>query len=273
MSSNPSCDPADRALRTARHSSSSLARGLQILDVVASRGRLRVDEIAGRVELPLSTVYRYVRQLRESGYLYEVDGFYSLGARFSTGQQRRGTGHLVRVAEPVLRRLRDRTGEAALLTVRVRTAALCLDRVMPQRRYLLSFQRGSVRPLYAGASATPLLAFAPAEVIEEITGGPLRRITANTPDRTTLHRELATIRERGFVVSRGAVDPQMTGVGAPVFRGESCICALSAVGPHRALEGGRLDAAIAAVLEASGELSRGLDSIDGAIAWSAGEDW
>lgn len=232
-----------------------------------------MDDIAVRVELPLSTVYRYVRQLRESGYLYEVDGFYSLGARFSTGPQRRGTGHLVRVAEPVLRRLRDRTGEAALLTVRVRTAVLCLDRVMPQRRYLLSFQRGSVRPLYAGASATPLLAFAPAEVIEEIIGGPLRRITANTPGRSALLQELATIRERGFVVSHGAVDPEMTGVGAPVFRGESCICALSVVGPASSMEGARLDAAITAVLEASSELSSGLDSVHGAIAWSTGEQW
>lgn len=253
--------------------SSALARGLQIIDCVATLGRARIEELSSQAEMPLSTIYRYVRQLREAGYLHEVDGFYSLGARFATGERRRETGHLVRVAEPILHSLRDRTGEAALLTVRVRTAALCLDRVMPAKRYLLSFQRGSVRPLYAGASATSLLAFAPQEVIDEITRGPLRKITARTPDRSSLTRELALIRERGFALSTGEVDPEMTGVAAPVFRGESCVCALSIAGPRHTLSGSRIDECIEAVLGASTELSHGLDSVDGAVAWIQGDDW
>jgi DNA-binding IclR family transcriptional regulator len=235
---------------------------------VASFGRMRVDEIAKQVDMPLSTVYRYVQQLRTAGYLYEVDAYYTLGMRFSTGPQRRETGHLVRLAEPLLIQLRAAVGGAALLTVRVDTAALCLDRVMPQRHYRLSFQRGSVRPLYASASATPLLAFAPSEVIEEVLSGPMQRITAATPDRTKLTRELALVREQGYAVTVGEVDPDFVGVGVPVFRGAQCVCALSVVAPQSALQGEALDDAITAVLKAGKTLSARLDSVDGAIAWT-----
>ncbi|PSK99403.1 IclR family transcriptional regulator [Murinocardiopsis flavida] len=249
----------------------SLVRGLRILDCVAELGRARVDDLAARVDLPLSTVYRYVRQLRDMGYLYEVDGHYTLGVDFS--ERRRDTGHLVRLAEPVLRGLRDSTGEAVVLTVRVRTAALCLDRLMPQRRYLLSFQRGTVRPLYAGASVLPLLAFATPDVVDDVLAGPMRRITARTPDREALKREVAQVREHGFAVSRGEVDPGMVAVGVPVFRGRGCICAVSVVGSEHSMAEDRLENAVRAAREAGAALGARLNSADGAVAWTAGEEW
>lgn len=273
MSSNRRAPGAADSGPAAGRPTSSLVRGLQILDCVATLGRARVDDLATRVDLPLSTAYRYVRQLRDMGYLYEVDGFYTLGVNFTNGERRRETGHLVRMAEPVMRGLRDATGEAVVLTVRVQTAALCLDRVMPQRRYLMSFQRGAVRPLYAGASVLPLLAFAPADVVDDVLAGPLRRITARTPDRDALKREVARVREHGFAISRGEVDPGMVAVGVPVFRGRTCICALSVVGSEHSLAEGRLETAVRAVNEAGAELGTGLDSVDGAVAWTSGEDW
>lgn len=250
---------------------SSLVRGLEILDRVGDKGRVRVDELAALVDLPLSTVYRYVRQLRASGYLHEVDGSYCLGRRFSSSAERKEAGHLVRVAEPILNRLRETTGEAAILAVRVQSTALCLDRVMPQRRYVLSFQRGTIRPLYAGASATILLAFAPEEIIEEVLHGPIRRATANTPEREDLPKLLAVIREQGFALSHGEVDPGMVGIAAPAFRGEQCICAVSVAGPASRLNGPKIDAAIAAVLTAGRELGQGLESVYGATAWTTGD--
>jgi len=246
---------------------SSLTTGLQILDCVAQRGQLRTGEIADALGLPLSTTHRYVRQLRDSGHLYEVDGYYSLGHRLSAGASRQGAGHLVRIAGPLLRRLTDVTGEAAILTVRVATTALCLDRIMPPRRYLLSFHRGSVRPLYAGASATVLLSHAPSDVIDAVIRGPQRKYTSNTPDLTTLPERLAHIREQGFAVTYGEIDPGMVGVAAPAFRREICVCGLSVAGPEERLDGVALDRAIEVTLAASKELSERLESVDGVAAW------
>ena len=250
---------------------SALTTGLQILDCVAERGQLRAIEIAAAVGLPLSTTHRYVRQLRESGHLYEVDGYYCLGHRLSAGASRRGTGHLVRVADPWLHQLTDSTGEAAVLTVRVATTALCLDRIMPPRRYLLSFQRGTVRPLYAGASAIVLLAHAPSDVIDAVMRGGHRRFTHNTPDMAELPGRLAQIREQGFAVTYGEMDPHMVGVAAPAFRQDTCVCGLSIAGPEERLSGAALDSAIETVLKAAQQLSARLASVDGVAAWIPGD--
>jgi DNA-binding IclR family transcriptional regulator len=268
--SRPTTAGAD-SQAVAKRRRSALHTGLQILDCVAERGQMRAAEIAEALQLPISTMHRYVRLLRETGHLYEVDGYYCLGHRLSAGASRRGAGHLVRVADPLLRRLTELTGEAAILTVRVATTALCLDRIMPPRRYLLSFQRGSVRPLYAGASATVLLAYAPPDVIAAVTGGVLRRFTTNTPNASTLPERLARIRDQGFAVSHGEVDPRMVSVAAAAFRGNVCVCGLSVAGPEERLSASALDRAIDAVVTASRKLGERLRSVDGAAAWIPGE--
>jgi DNA-binding IclR family transcriptional regulator len=250
---------------------SSLVRGLHIIDIVAAAGPLRIGDIAARADLPLSTVYRYVRFLREARYLVEIDGSFALGSRFGAGE-RRETGHLVRLAEPVLRKLRDETAAAAILTVRVQTTALCLERIMPQRRFQLSFQRGAMRPLYAGASATALLAWAPPNIVDKVTAGPIRKITANTREKRDLIRELAVIREQGFAVSFGEADPEMVAVAAPAFRAETCVCVLSIAAARSALQAPKLDEAVGSVLRAAGELSQRLGSVDGALAWVTGDE-
>lgn len=234
--------------------STALDRGLRVLDAVAAVTRSRVEDIAERVDLPVSTVYRYVRQLKEAGYLYEVDGFYSVGARFAGGEARRDTAHLVALAEPVLRRLRDVSRQTALLSVRVGTALLCLDRVAPVRPTRLTFRRGSVQALYAGCSAQVLLAHAPGEVVDEVLSGPMRALTARTPTADGLRKRLASIRERGYAISAGEINAEAVGVAAPVLRGGTCVCVLSAAGPASILAGARLRETLDQVLAASREL-------------------
>ncbi|HEY2207596.1 MAG TPA: helix-turn-helix domain-containing protein, partial [Pseudonocardia sp.] len=63
--------------------STALLRGLAIVEALVDRGSLRVEELAEVVDMPLSSVYRYVRTLREHGYLDEVAGAYSVGRRLA----------------------------------------------------------------------------------------------------------------------------------------------------------------------------------------------
>jgi DNA-binding IclR family transcriptional regulator len=253
-----------------RDARGSLVRGLEILDYIAEQGQARVNDIAISLGLPLSTAYRYLRQLREGGYLYDVDGYYCLGTKFQSSSERRETGHLVHVAAPILRFLTDVTGEAAILTVRVQTSVLCLERVMPPRRYLLTFQRGSILPLYAGASASALLAFAPDDVIRVVLSGEIKRFTSRSPSKETLSARLATIHEQGFAISDGEVDVDMRAVAVPAFRGNSCVCAISVAGPAARMSDERLDTIVGQMLVAGRELGDRLESISGAGAWVGG---
>ncbi|HTF50315.1 MAG TPA: IclR family transcriptional regulator C-terminal domain-containing protein, partial [Pseudonocardia sp.] len=183
-----------------------------------------------------------------------------------------GAQHLVRVAEPYLVRLRERTDETAILTVRVRTTALCLDRVSPRRRLPLSFQRGATRPLYGGAGATVLLAYAPAAVLAEVLASPMPPTTARTPTAATLPGVLGTIRERGYAVSSSELDPQMTSVAAPVFRAGVCVCGLSIAGTERSLRGRRLAGCVEAVRQEAEALSTRLTKGSTKASWTPEEE-
>jgi DNA-binding IclR family transcriptional regulator len=207
---------------------SSLNRGLQILRLVQESGRLRVAEISRALDIPASTVYRYLGTLRESGFLVDVDGHVMPSARLSeTGDE---SGHIVRYAEPVLRRLRDQTMMSAILAVRIHTAAVCLEASFAHAKHKISFQRGQVRALHAGGTALPLLAFAPPTVVRDVLRSEVRPYTAATPNRGEIEREIEHVRSAGYSVSHGHITPGMAAVGVPVIVEGRCLCSLSLVG-------------------------------------------
>jgi len=266
---NPtSTAPAARAERP-RQNNCALERGLRLLDVVVERGGLPVRDLAEAVGLPVSSTYRYVRQLRDAGYLYEAAGCYSLGPKFESAPEIQRAGHLVELAVPWLRRASDLTGETALVTVRILTAAVCLERVVPPAGSAPSFHRGTVRALDAGASATVLLAYAPDEVVRSVVAASGYSRGETEEAVRAVRRRLAGIRRRRFVVSYGEVDEGMCAVAAAAFRYGECICGVSVVGPRDRLADERLDRATQVVCAAAAGLSTQLSSARGVSAWIA----
>jgi DNA-binding IclR family transcriptional regulator len=133
---------------------SSLVRGLEILADIGDAGPSTVEQLSRRLELPLSTTYRYVSTLRSLGFLTEHEGRYGAGARLLQLVRRTDVDQsLARLADPLLLDLVDRTNETAILTVRVGTMAFCIHSVEPLRSVRLSFARGTTQPLPAWASA------------------------------------------------------------------------------------------------------------------------
>lgn len=210
------------------------------MELLATRGTARVDTLSSELGIPVSTIYRYVRTLRDYGFVEESDSSYTVGARFR--QLAHGEGrseHLVSLAKPHLAYLTEATGETAILTVRVGHLALCLDRLESPRPVRLSYELGSSLPLYAGASAKALLAFAPPAVVEAVLARPLIALTPRTPDVAKLRRQIAQLRRTHLSTSIGEVDLEATGIAAPVLRGTSLVCALSVAGPTTRLTAGR----------------------------------
>ena len=245
----------------------SLSRGLEIIDLVQRSRRLRAAEIAEKLGLPLSTAYRYIKHLREAGFLLDVDGYLVPSARFAdTGDD---SDHLVHFAAPVLAQMRDRTGLTALLTVRVHTAAVSLEVAAAHARHEISFQRGQIRALYAGASATPLLAFAPASIQKEVLEGQFRRFTSSTPGPEETKIEMDRIRRDGYSVSSGELNPGMAGVGVPVFVGGRCLCALSLVG--RVISLASLDENLEVLRAGATQLQKRIPQHLAETAWSTGD--
>jgi DNA-binding IclR family transcriptional regulator len=209
----------------------SLERGLQVLLAVADRESVRVDTLVEQIGLPASSVYRYLRSLRNLGLVEESDGWYRPGERLGKPGPAVSNGTLASLAKPMLRELARETGETALVTTRAGTAALCVEQVESPKHMRMAFEVGQLLPLHAGAASRVLLAYAPSDVIERALTAPLATYTASTPDAEKLRRQLDGIRATGTATSRGEFIPGAFAVAVPVFHGETVVAGLALAGP------------------------------------------
>ena len=228
---------------------------------------LSAAEVAAKLGMSRSTTYRYLQSLRDAGLLEEDPSGFRLGPRiFHLARiARKGLG-LSEVAAPVMRRLVKETGETVLLTRRSGNRVVCLEREESSRNLRLSYERGHVLPVHAGASALVLLAWLDdAELDQALGSEPLERFTDNTTtDPQALRSRLGEIRRRGYVVTYGERDPGVVGVSAPVFgRSDQVIAGLSVVMPQQRLDAGRLEETVRLVRSFAGEISTNLHAIDG----------
>ncbi|WP_026314231.1 IclR family transcriptional regulator [Actinomadura flavalba] len=204
-----------------RERNSTADRALDIL-LLFDDGRLVVggQEVADQLGVARSTAYRYLQSLVASGFIEEQrPAGYRLGPRvFELARlARKGVG-LSEIARPVMRDLVETVGEAALLTRRAGATVVCLEREETDHPVRLSYERGHVLPINAGAAALVLLAWAPEkEVADVIEQSGLPRFTgATVTDADVLRERLAEIRASGVAVTRGELDADVLGVAAPI---------------------------------------------------------
>ncbi|MGK5531011.1 IclR family transcriptional regulator [Streptomyces sp. URMC 129] len=248
-----------------RGRNSTADRALDILLLFADdRPVLTATEVAAHLGVARSTTYRYLQSLTVGGFLTEnEDGApgFRLGPRVLDLARlaRKGVG-LSAPARPVMRDLVRRTGHPVLLTRRAGPDIVCLEREEAGHTLRLSYERGQVLPVNAGAAALVLLAWAPAGELDALLAGPLPRFTGATlTDPGELRERLAGIREQGHAVGRGELDPDVIGVAAPV-RGEEgrVVAALSVAALAHRVPDEELPGFVTAVREAAAELSERL---------------
>lgn len=143
----------------AAETSQTLDRGLRVLEILASSpGGLTVTEIAARLEVNRTVVYRLVSTLEP----------HALVRKDARGRLHVGLGvlHLASAVQPVLRdlavpllrQLAERVGCTAHLTVADGDEALALAVVEPSwTDYHVSYRVGSRHPLQQGAAGKAIL--------------------------------------------------------------------------------------------------------------------
>lgn len=206
-----------------RDGNSTADRALTILQMfTADRPRISAVEVAEHLGASRSTAYRYLQTLVGASFLREDDqaGF-RLGSKVMelAAIARRGFSATDR-AIPVMRTLTSEYNETVLLTKRIGSAIVCLEREESSGRIVrLSYERGSQLSYNAGASALVLLAWLPEpEARALLETQPLPQYTASTLTTVDeiMHR-LREIRAEGHVVAQGEVDPNVVAVAAPIF--------------------------------------------------------
>ena len=209
----------------------SFARGLRLLLTVADRGEVRADELSSTLDMPLSTVYRYLRTLGDFGFVDRHGGQFRIGPKLLIGTGSNvSSERLIRHADGPLRMLVQETGETGIVVRRIGLASVCLHTVESDDALRVTLEPGAVSPLYAGAPGRVLLAFAPSEVLDEVLAQDLVRITDNTPTEDALHAGLGGIVMSGYAVSEGEFIDGSVAVAAPVFREDGIVGAIGLIG-------------------------------------------
>lgn len=215
----------------------TLERGLDILmGLAAAREPMTVAELATSVNMPKSTVYRFLMVLRSYGLAEENErGRYHVGTRaMALGYAARRQVDLPRLCRPAMVELGNLTGESIILTVIRWPYGVCIDRVESLHPVRLTLEPGTVTGLHAGASCKVLLAFVDERLRERyLTEVNLHRYTDQTitsPDQ--LRQNLREIRTIGYSVSMDEVDLGSSAVAVPILGpdGEQ-VAGLSIAGP------------------------------------------
>ena len=238
----------------------TLEKGLDILALFDDdHPSLSAQDIRRELNLSQSTLYRLLRSMKSKGWI-EDDG----SGAFRPGLRILSLARVVRrqltmgqVALPVMQELSRVSGETILLTVISGPHAVCIERVDGPQTVRATLERGAVLPLYAGASATVLLAYADEALQDAILAGPLHRYTEHTvTDPTDLRRLLENIRNDGFAFSDGEVDLGVRAVAAPVLsHGRGLVAALSLVAPAGRLPDSDIPRFGALVKQSAGQMS------------------
>ncbi len=257
---------ADTETDRERYTVPGLERGLRLLCAFSrSEPQLSAPELARRLELPRSAVFRLLATLEHMGYVERTpDGrHYRLGlAVLRLGFETLSSLGLVDLARPLLEALRDATGYAATLVVRDAREVVYLYRAAPRSPFASSVAVGTRLPAHATLIGQVLLADVPLAALKTLFPEPqLKTYTPYTPPTVgELYDAVQRTRERGHVLAEGYFEAHIGTVAAPVHDDSGRVAAaiaLTVPGPRIPRE--QRAPLVEQVLLAAGELSARLN--------------
>ena len=246
----------------------SIDRAARILKALAGSRRLGVTELAQRLDLALPTVHGLLQALHAHGFVEQdrESGKYQLGA----GLLQLGNSYLdlnelrARSLVPA-ERLAQRADAAVRVGVMHGSSVIVVHHVFRPDETLQILEVGAQLPVHASALGKAILAYASADVVDDLMADPLPKLTSRTLSARELREQFAAIRKRGVARERDEAILGESSVAAPIFdHGGHAVGAVGVVGDtERIVPGGPAKGLIAAVSEAASGISRELGARSG----------
>ncbi|RZT85933.1 IclR family transcriptional regulator [Pseudonocardia sediminis] len=196
-----------------------LGKITDILDAFTlARPVLSLGEIQQATGVPASTVQRLVSNMVAEGLLDRVGDRVRIGVRMAywAGAAARGVD-VLELAAPVLREIRDATGETAAFFRVEQGHRVCVAVAETRHALRREMHVGKILPLHAGSAGRVLLAWDD-ELAEQVLTGPLETLTDHTVTTPEVLRELVgQTRRDGFAITSSERDDGASGLSAPVF--------------------------------------------------------
>jgi len=247
----------------------SLERAIDILFSFSGEHTTRTPaEIAAAVEIPVSSVYRFLKTFERRG-LVELDrrtGTYSLGydVLMLESAVRKKIG-LDKITKPILDKVASITRETVQITILNKDHGFLLfaeESPIPPR---FAPEFGFPMPLYAGCTVQVIMAYLPESIRERIINGGLKKFgprSITSPD--VLRARLREIRGQGYAISFEEFYPGSKGIAFPFFRSENRIVGSLAVSaPIERFDSEKERQVIALLAEESVRISKRITAQDG----------
>lgn len=197
-------------------------KALELLKALGEAGGEKsLAEMATITGIPKSTAFKYLRTLRECGYVAHDSRTdrYRIGlVVWRLGQLAGEQWAVQHVVHPFLEQLRERFDETANLGILDGNDIVYLDIVESRRSLRMRATLGGRHPAYSTALGKAMLAFAPgdswrAHVPEQLAPRTSRTLTSVTD----LYEELQIIERRGYALDRGENEDGACCIATPIL--------------------------------------------------------
>jgi DNA-binding IclR family transcriptional regulator len=242
----------------------SVYRAIKILEAFNADEGMTVTEISKRFNFPKSSVHQILNTLTNENILKKnpLTNRYFLGVKlFILGDRARANLEIRKVAEPLLKKLKEMFDETVHLTVLDNDEVLYVE-CFESSKLLRPFQIIGYRaPLHCTAVGKAMMAFMNEQDIDRVirTKG-LKRFTKNTlTDRMSLLKDLEAVVARGYSVDNIEHEQGVRCIGAPIRNhGGQVFAAVSATWPSQRLQLSRIPKLAKTVIATAHEISRRL---------------
>lgn len=244
-----------------RYNVPGLERGLKVLlEFNRQNMALTAPELAKRLDLPRTTVFRLLSTLEAMGFVTRQGNEYRLGmAVLRLGFEFLASLELTELGQPILNRLSQDIGYSCNLVVRDERSIVYVAKVTPPSILSSSVNVGARLPAHATVLGRILLEdLSLAELKALYPEDELPGYSSSTPrNAEQLHSMLQQDIQQGYALSEGFYESSISTIAAPVRNREGkVIAALGATIPSGHIDDELLQPLVDKVRGSASELSR-----------------
>lgn len=217
----------------------SVKNALRILRLFTPKqNTLGISEISRHLNLPKSTVHRYVKELVQEGFLTQnpSNDDYHLGfSIISLGGIVQTNKEIYSDARPILVKLAKQFNIPAHICVMERNHVVYLMREMSEQSTKLITKSGRYNDLHCTAEGLAILAFKSSSIIENVITQPLKKYTDLTIiDSNQLRSYLLQIHYEHIAITKGTYAEGFTSYAVPIqdYTGE-VVSSLALIGESK----------------------------------------
>jgi DNA-binding IclR family transcriptional regulator len=198
----------------------SVNKALRILEEMQDRNGCRVNDLSDSLQLPASTVYKYLKTLEVNGYIQKNDGVYTPSYRFlKLGGHARDQSRIFQFGRQKVENLAEEINELVFISILDGQKGVFVFRANDQYNIQDSLPLGKRFYLHQNASGKAMLAKLSDDQIETIieNQGLPAATEATITSKADLMEELAEIRAQGYALNRGERDSTLMAVSSAVI--------------------------------------------------------